>query len=210
MISVTRKNARTGICLPREKPTRVDAWMFLETLREHSVTAIWQRLSSATFHQTTRRPKELESKFGGHALPTKRVPKLSTFSLMVIEGIDYFFLSILARCKTLKKTPLAAPWPQTCGDISAQCKCEDGMAKFMTDVGASAKFECTDDGRKHSTYRIWCDDDNDGEVGELELSAEGRVKCRGGVVRRAKGELKNFECAATPAPVKKKKNKFLG
>jgi hypothetical protein len=131
---------------------------------------------------------------------------------MVIEGIDYFFLSILARCKTLKKTPLAAPWPQTCGDIGEQCKCEDGMAKFMTDVGASAKFECTDAGRKHSTYRIWCDDDNDGEVGALEASAVGRVKCRGGVVRRAKGDLKTFKCAADPAPGggTKKKNKFFG
>ena len=86
------------------------------------------------------------------------------------------------------------------------------MAKFMTDVGASAKFECTDDGRKHSSYRIWCDDNNDGVVDELEKSGVGRVKCRGGVVRRAKGDLKTFECAADTAPggSNKKKNKFFG
>jgi len=82
------------------------------------------------------------------------------------------------------------------------------MAKFMTDVGASAKFECTDAGRKHSTYRIWCDDNNDGVVDELEKSGVGRVKCRGGVVRRAKGDLKNFKCTAESD--KKKKNKFFG
>ena len=97
-------------------------------------------------------------------------------------------------------------WPQTCGDIGATCKCNAGMAAFMTDVGATAAFECTDDGRKHSSYRIWCDADGDGVFDELEQSAVGRVKCRGGNVRRVKGDLKNFECAGS----KKNKNKFFG
>ena len=79
----------------------------------------------------------------------------------------------------------------------------------MADVGPTAAFECIDDGRKHSSYRIWCDTNADGIVDALEQSAEGRVKCRNGKVRRTKGDLKNFACAAESG--KKKKNKhFFG
>ncbi len=82
------------------------------------------------------------------------------------------------------------------------------MTAFMTDVGGSANFECTDDGRKHSSYRIWCDD-GDGIFEDGESNAVGRVKCgQNGLVRRAKGDLKNFSCAAVSG--NKKKNKFFG
>ncbi|CBY14162.1 unnamed protein product [Oikopleura dioica] len=124
------------------------------------------------------------------------------------SGVEDIHVLFNQRCKSLKKKPLASPWPMKCGNITPNCKCNSGMTAFMTDVGGSANFECTDDGRKHSSYRVWCDD-GDGIFQDGESNAVGRVKCgQNGLVRRAKGDLKNFSCAAVSGT--KKKNKFFG
>ncbi|CAG5086507.1 Oidioi.mRNA.OKI2018_I69.PAR.g11236.t1.cds [Oikopleura dioica] len=95
------------------------------------------------------------------------------------------------RCKRLKKRPLSTTfpeWPSPCGDISGSCKCQNGMTTLMSEAAwAGASFECIDDGRKHSTYRITCADGT--------TSAEGRVKCKNNFVRRMNGDLRNFSCA---------------